>query len=82
MTAMSIAGIDDDVRAVGADAAKGPVDDLVARSDTQRDQRTFMQCAESSEEGLPLRGRDVFFRHGFNVGLAGGAPKCIRHART
>ena len=82
MAAMSIAGIDKDVRAVGADAAKRPVDDLVVRSDAQRDQRTFMQFAESGEEGLPLCGRDVLFCHGFNVGLASGAPKGIRHAGT
>lgn len=75
MAAMSIAGVDDDVRAVGADAAKRPVDDLVARSDAQRDQRAFMQFAESSEEWLPLSGRDVLFRHGFNVGLMQPAAK-------
>lgn len=67
MTAMSIAGVDDDVRAVGADTAKRPVDDFVVRSDAQRDQRAFMQFAESIEKRLPLSGRYVSFRHDFNV---------------
>ena len=73
MAAMSTAGVDDDVRAVGGDAAKRPVDDFVARSNAQRDQRAFMQFAESSEERLPLSGRDVLFRHGFNVAPMHGA---------
>ena len=79
MAAMSIAGIDDDVRAVGADAAKRPVDDLLVRSDAQRDQRAFMQFAESSEEWLPLGGRNVLFRHGFNVGPLLVTAKDGRH---
>jgi hypothetical protein len=67
MAAMSVAGVDDNVGAVGADAAKRPVDDFVVRSDAKRDQRPFMQLAEPIEEPLPLPCGDFLFRHGFNV---------------
>lgn len=73
MAAMRTARVDDDVRAVGTDTAKRPVDDFVARADAKRNQRAFMQLAESSEERLPLSGRDVSFGHGFNVAPTHGA---------
>ena len=82
MAAMSVAGIDNDVRAVGADTAKRPVDDFVMPSDAQRNQRTLMQFAESSEERLPLSGRDVLFRHVFNVTPVYGAAQAGGHATT
>lgn len=69
MTAMSVTGVDDDVCAVGADTAKGPVDDFVARSDAKGDQRAFMEFAEFSEERLSIGCCDVSFGHGFNVAL-------------